>query len=307
MIKVKVTEIFGGSGKNPTIQGEGVYTGMSSVFVRFAGCTLRCPGFGQKNPTDPSTYVFQELPVVQTIEELPIITHGCDSIYSVDPKYKKFFKSMTTEQAVDEIINCNVTEINPEGWFCHPITNQSTHLVFTGGEPMLWQPAMLEILGELWERDNLPEFVTIETNGTVPVTQEFIDGTCRLGRDGMELMYSCSPKLFCVSGEPHERAFKPEALRTMYDHSDVMGKGIQFKFVSDGSEESFKEIEDFLSIKEVEYAVNYGQAVLTVMAVGSTAEQQFDIQARVCEQALRRGYHFSARVHSIVFGNTVGK
>lgn len=303
---IRVTEIFGGSGSNPTIQGEGVYTGMSSVFVRFAGCTLRCPGFGQKNPKDPRTYVFQDLPDVSTIEELPIITHGCDSIYSVDPRYKKFFKKMEVQDAVNEIVNCNVTDINPEGLFCHPVTNQATHLVFTGGEPMLWQPAMLAILNELWERDNLPEFVTIETNGTVPVTREFIDGTYRLSQHCMELMYSCSPKLFCVSGEPHAAAFKPDALASLQRHTDVMGKGIQFKFVSDGSDESFEEINEFLTIEAVKNAVN-SNAVLTVMAVGSTAKQQFDIQARVCEQALRRGYHFSARVHSIVFGNTVGK
>lgn len=36
-VKFNISEIFG-----PTIQGEGLYTGMPSIFVRFSGCNLCC-------------------------------------------------------------------------------------------------------------------------------------------------------------------------------------------------------------------------------------------------------------------------
>ncbi len=47
-MKHNVSEIFG-----PTIQGEGVRTGVISVWVRFWGCNLNCNGFGQSEPTKP--------------------------------------------------------------------------------------------------------------------------------------------------------------------------------------------------------------------------------------------------------------
>lgn len=50
---MKISEIF------PSFQGEGPNTGKPCLWVRFFGCNLRCDGFGQQNPTDPSTY---ELP-----------------------------------------------------------------------------------------------------------------------------------------------------------------------------------------------------------------------------------------------------
>ena len=39
-----------------SIQGEGHYTGIPTAWIRFFLCNLQCSGFGQKDPTDPSTY-----------------------------------------------------------------------------------------------------------------------------------------------------------------------------------------------------------------------------------------------------------
>ena len=39
-----------------SIQGEGHYTGVPTTWLRFFGCNLECNGFGQDDPTDPSTY-----------------------------------------------------------------------------------------------------------------------------------------------------------------------------------------------------------------------------------------------------------
>ena len=50
--------------------------------------------------------------------------------------------------------------------FQHPYSGQATHLVVTGGEPMLSQTALVAVLDALAARDNLPNFITIETNGT---------------------------------------------------------------------------------------------------------------------------------------------
>ena len=40
-----------------SIQGEGVYTGVPTVWLRMFGCNLECNGFGQDDPTDPDSYL----------------------------------------------------------------------------------------------------------------------------------------------------------------------------------------------------------------------------------------------------------
>ena len=59
-----------------SIQGEGVYTGVPTVWLRMFGCNLECNGFGQKDPTDPSTYVlpYQEIDLkdISVPEQLPV-------------------------------------------------------------------------------------------------------------------------------------------------------------------------------------------------------------------------------------------
>ena len=55
-----------------SIQGEGEYTGTPTAWIRFFLCNLQCSGFGQKDPTDPSTY------------ELPFEDFDVDSVKRVE-------------------------------------------------------------------------------------------------------------------------------------------------------------------------------------------------------------------------------
>jgi len=79
-VTVLYSEIF------KSIQGEGHYTGVPTTWLRFFGCNLECNGFGQDDPTDPSTYQlpYKDFDIIDTqvIEELPVWKYGCDSSYS---------------------------------------------------------------------------------------------------------------------------------------------------------------------------------------------------------------------------------
>jgi len=154
--KLKFSETF------YSAQGEGQYVGIPSLWMRFFLCNLQCNGFGQSDPTDPSTYdlPYEKLDItdITNVFDLPVFEKGCDSSYTWSKKYKHLIVDKTVQEAVDEL-----TALLPHSQFVHPVTGQSAHMVFTGGEPMLknTQPGMINILEEFKRRNNMPMNVTV--------------------------------------------------------------------------------------------------------------------------------------------------
>lgn len=86
---------------------------------------------------------------VTRLEDLPVITQGCDTIYA----WHKDFQHLSIQATAAEI--CDTMESRCPS-FHHPQSGQSVHLVITGGEPMLSQTAMTDIFETLETRNNLP-------------------------------------------------------------------------------------------------------------------------------------------------------
>jgi len=149
-----------------SFQGEAELAGKPSVWLRFFGCNLECNGFGQKDPTDPSTYVLPyqtfDISAIKKLEELPVWEYGCDSSYSWSARYKGLVHNHTVEEICDIITDQMRHPSNPDGLFLHPVTQQDTQLCFTGGEPMMNQAAMIAIMQEFERRGNLPLTVTVD-------------------------------------------------------------------------------------------------------------------------------------------------
>lgn len=65
---MRISEIY------PSIQGEGPRVGVPTLFVRFAGCNLRCPGWpcDTQHAIDPAKYrdEWQTLPVVEVTDRI---------------------------------------------------------------------------------------------------------------------------------------------------------------------------------------------------------------------------------------------
>lgn len=182
--------------------------GVPSIFLRTFGCNFTCSGFGMPkgelsnerekiNPQDYNEY-----------GSLPLVTTGCDSYASWDPR----FKHLSPSRDIDSIVS-DIMELLPhKEW-------QEEHLVITGGEPLLgWQRAYPELLSHP-KMHRLKE-ITFETNGTQPLTSEFEDYLDKWwwegGQDGYgsdvrdrEITFSVSPKLTC-SGHTTEEAIKPD-------------------------------------------------------------------------------------------------
>lgn len=289
-----------------SFQGEGSYTGKSCAWIRFYSCNLQCSGFGQKDPTDPSTYVLPyetfDVSKIKRIEDLPVWEFGCDSSYTWSKKYRHLTHQASAAEICDKIQDVLKHPSNPDGLFLHPKTKQEHHMCFTGGEPMLNQEAMFTIMKEFDNRENMPRNVTVETNGTKPFKnksglKEFINWFS-LGEDE-EWFWSVSPKLWSTSGEKPSKAIKPEVVAS---YAEVSNHG-HLKYVVNGDPDSWSEVEGYTKLFR-EHGVDWP---VFIMPVGATKEEQEeDIIAEIAMEAMKRGYHFSGRLHTHIFKNVIG-
>jgi 7-carboxy-7-deazaguanine synthase len=304
MTKHTYSEIF------YSIQGEGHYTGVPTAWLRFFMCNLQCNGFGQKDPTDESTY---ELPYkdfdaksVTSIEDMPVWKFGCDSSYSWAAKFKHLQHKKTAAEICDDIQNALKNEFNPDGLFLHPHSNQEQHMCFTGGEPLMphAQAAVIDVLREFQARDNQPMYITFETNGTQTLTEDFI----KFFNEEYwmtEVFFSVSPKLFTVSGEKADKAIKPEVVQQYLYIDNSFG---QIKPVVGGEDRQWAEMDQMLE-QFREAGIDWP---VWVMPVGATEEGQAGeygshaSAGKVAEMAYKRGYNVSSRVHVYLWGNLIG-
>ena len=278
-------------------QGEGQYVGIPSLWMRFFLCNLQCNGFGQTDPTNPETY---ELPYetiditnIDSVFDLPVFSKGCDSSYTWSKKFKHLITDKTVEEAVDEL-----TALLPHGKFIHPLTQQNVHMLFTGGEPMLkkTQPGMIQIMDEFAKRDNLPNYVTVETNGTRPIEDEMAE---YIKNYSGEWYWSLSPKLWATAGEQPKKAIKPDVIGR---YAEVSPHG-QLKFVVNGTDASWKEVEENTKLFR-EAGCNFP---VWIMGVGGTFEGLIQTEATIADEAIQRGYNYTSRVHVHIYGNAIGK
>jgi organic radical activating enzyme len=199
MSKIKIAELF------YSIQGEGRYMGVPSVFLRTFGCNFKCAGFGM--PRGELSHEATDIAATHTMiesfqkyEDLPLVSTGCDSYASWHPDFKDLSPMLTSEAIADRIM-----EILPQDHW------KDEHLVITGGEPLLgWQRAYPDLINNTKMRD-LKE-ITFETNGTQRLTPEFKGFLAKWNSVvGRELTFSVSAKLPC-SGEKWEEAILPEVV-----------------------------------------------------------------------------------------------
>ena len=289
-----------------SIQGEGHYSGRPTAWLRFFLCNLQCDGFGQKDPTDPSTYIlpYKEIDVasIKKLEDLPVWKYGCDSSYSWSAKFKHLQHKHTAEEICDLIRQSMYHPRNPEGLFNKRDGTQQ-HMCFTGGEPLMKhaQVAAIDIIDHFVTEGDYPLYMTWETNGTQPLTSEFSN---YFSDYPGEVFFSISPKLFTTSGEKPEDAILTDIAAS---YTEVSSWG-QLKFVVNGTDRSWDEMEATVE-KFRSAGIDYP---VWIMGVGATLEAQkgteagYIGEAKIATEAFKRGYNYSSRVHVHIWGNTMG-
>jgi len=287
-----------------SVQGEGKFVGVPSVFLRTFGCNFRCMNFGLDR-SEPMRDVKQKQGVIHNEEvqglldnkvhettevftDLPIIHTGCDTYASIYPEFKHFNKQATVDEVVEHLIS-----LLPEGkWTCD--NGQDIHLIMTGGEPLLaWQRLYIE----LFEHPRMQDLknVTFETNTTQFLKDDLFDYLNN--SDRITVTWSCSPKL-SVSGEPWDTAIKP---KVAHEYSRVDGSDIYLKFVV-ATQDDFDEVGRAVDA----YRAKGINCPVYLMPLGGRSEEYNLNVKEVAEACMERGWRFTPRLHISLFGNAWG-
>ena len=157
------------------------------------------------------------------------------------------------------------------------------------------QMAVVGIYNTLKAQDNLPGSMTFETNGTQRLRDPFVDWVNAIDT---EVFFSCSPKLFTVSGEKSDKAIKPEIVAEYYK----LSKAGQLKFVVGPKEREWDEMEEAVE-KFRSAGVDWP---VWIMPTGAREQEQTASAGDVAQKAFKRGYNVAARVHVYLFGNKIG-
>jgi organic radical activating enzyme len=282
MSKLKVAELF------YSIQGEGRYMGVPSVFLRVFGCNFKCAGFGmprgelseEANNIDPTQYT--------EYKSLPLVSTGCDSYASWDPRFRHLSPLLDTGAIADAIVDT----LPHKEW-------RDEHLVITGGEPLLgWQRAYPDLLNHP-KMSSLKE-ITFETNGTQEISKEFGSYLHRWAhhhdKDWLrELTFSVSAKLPC-SGEKWEEAIRPEIVCSYEDYGYTY---LKFVVATQGDLQDAERAVD-------EYRAAGFTGPVYIMPVGGV-ERVYTLNNRaVADMAMQKGWRYSDRLQVPLFKNEWG-
>jgi len=281
MSHLKVSELF------YSIQGEGRYMGVPSVFLRTFGCNFTCSGFGM--PKGESSKEVEDIAsrvhYYDDYKKLPLVSTGCDSYASWDPRFKHLSPVLTTDSIVDSIMDI----LPHKRWM-------DEHLVITGGEPLLgWQRAYPDLLSN--EKMRSLKEITFETNGTQLLSNDFKEylRTWKMNREKNALTFSVSPKL-SISGEKWEEAICPDIVRQY----ETVGF-VYLKFVIATSEDA---IEADKAVTEFRKGGFRGPVYF--MPCGGV-ESLYNLNAKnVAIEAMNRGYRYSDRLQVPLFKNEWG-
>ena len=282
MSKIKIAELF------YSIQGEGRYMGVPSVFLRTFGCNFKCAGFGM--PRGEVSHEATDIAATHTMikpfekyEELPLVSTGCDSYASWHPDFKDLSPMLTSEAIADRIM-----EILPQDHW------KEEHLVITGGEPLLgWQRAYPELLSHP-KMAGLKE-ITFETNGTQKLTPEFKEYLSDWNDWNREVTFSVSAKLPC-SGEKWEEAILPEVV---CEYEEVGTAYLKFVIAT---EQDFADAE--CAIAAYRKAGFTGHVYL--MPVGGVESVYALNNKNVALLAMKNGLRYSDRLQVPLFKNEWG-
>lgn len=290
MEKIKIAELF------YSVQGEGRYMGVPSVFMRTFGCNFRCKKFGRPRDEEIEganpevAAVMTRISQFKSYNELPLVSTGCDTYAAIYPE----FKDLSPYRSPEEIVTDIMAMLPYRQW-------RDEHLVITGGEPLLAWQQIYPVLLSRPEMLRLKE-ITFETNGTQLLYPEFrhflLNWTLNptFGRRGPNaLTFSVSAKLSC-SGESREDAIRPDVVM---QYQEVGHTYLKFVIAQE------QDAEEAMEVLEIYRREGFTGDVY-LMPVGGVESVYSLNNRRVAELAMRHGLRYSDRLQVPLFKNEWG-
>ncbi len=290
MEKIKIAELF------YSVQGEGRYMGVPSVFMRTFGCNFRCKKFGRPRDEEIEganpevAAVMTRISEFKSYNELPLVSTGCDTYAAIYPE----FKDLSPYRSPEEIVTDIMAMLPYRQW-------RDEHLVITGGEPLLAWQQIYPVLLSRPEMLRLKE-ITFETNGTQLLYPEFrhflLNWTLNptFGRRGPNaLTFSVSAKLTC-SGESREDAIRPDVVM---QYQEIGHTYLKFVIAQE------QDAEEALEVLEIYRREGFTGDVY-LMPVGGVESVYSLNNRRVAELAIQHGLRYSDRLQVPLFKNEWG-
>ena len=193
---------------------------------------------------------------------------ACDTPYAVVTDKDKA-KMMTPAELVEEIKKFNCT-----------------HIVFTGGEPMLYQDFIMTTMKSIFSLQKLHFFYTaeIETNGAIVLNQELVEYID---------LFTLSVKL---KGSNQEKGYDDKRINNDAIYSYSHEKSV-FKFVITNKED----LEEALEIWKTHMIDD-----VYLMPEGMTRDEVIKNSQEVVDLCIEYGFKFSPREHIIIWDNKRG-
>jgi len=191
----------------------------------------------------------------------------CDTAYTWNPDTPEFWQEPEDWSYQETVARIEVAWNECFG------EDEDKRLVVTGGEPLIQQKKIVDLL------KLLPEWqVEIETNGTIMPLEKL--RRCQL---------NCSPKLK-NSGNSLTRRYKPEVLRAINNWPIS-----QFKFV-------VVEINDLNEIAMIAKECSLNKNKILIMPEGRTAEVVTEHEKLIQGKVIQRGWQITRRNQLIWYG-----
>ena len=240
MNSIRVSEHF------YSLQGEGKTAGIPAIFIRLQACNLMCGGIGTEKDGKLHNGA----------------TWRCDTL-DVWIKGTKYSVQEFTDILLEE--------------YSIPL-KQECHIVFTGGEPLMQQKAIIDIIN-LLKHAGYHNYIEIETNGTIIPKPDL---------DSLVDLYNVSPKL-ANSGVEKNKRFKSKVLNFFINKNSI------FKFVI-SNEENWKEISLMMLPTKMIY----------LMPNAEDKEELYSNHELVSETCKREGVNFTTRLQIVLWDKTTG-
>ncbi|MDT7864928.1 MAG: 7-carboxy-7-deazaguanine synthase QueE [Thermoproteota archaeon] len=155
-------------------------------------------------------------------------------------------------------------------------------VVITGGEPLLHQEKLKNLLKEL---KNKGYYIEIETNGTIKPKEEIIK---------LVDLFNVSPKL-SNSKVDYKLRIRNEVLKVFSEINNSI-----FKFV-------ICDVKDLDEVDELVKKLNIKKEKVYLMPEGTDEKTIKERSLWLIDESKKRNYNFTTRLHILMFGNQRGK